>query len=41
MAKDEGVTEVLKWRDQLGWAQRMNSTRNRAEEIALNEIIFN
>ena len=40
MAKDEGVDEVLKRRDQLGWVQRMNSIRNRAEEVVLNEIIY-
>ncbi|MBQ7698753.1 MAG: TnpV protein [Clostridia bacterium] len=41
MAKDEGVDEVLKRHDQLGWVQRMNSIRNRAEEVVLNEIIYN
>ena len=40
MAKDEGVDEALKRRDQLGWVQRMNSIRNRAEEVVLNEIIY-
>ena len=40
MAKDEGVTEELKRRDQMAWVQRMNSVRNRAEEIALNELIY-
>lgn len=40
MAKDEGVDEVLKRRDQLGWVQRMNSIRKRAEEIVLDEIIY-
>ena len=38
-AKAEGVTEALKRSDQLGWVQRMNSIRNRAEEVMLNEII--
>ena len=41
MAKDEGVDEAVKRRDQLGYVQRMNSIRNRAEEIVLNEIIYN
>ena len=41
MAKDEGVDEVLKRRDQLGWVQRMNSIRHRAEEIVLNNLINN
>ena len=40
MAKDEGVTESLKATNQLGWVQRMNNIRNRAEEVVLNEIIF-
>ena len=40
MAKDEGVDEALKRRDQLDWVQRMNSIRNRAEEVVLNEIIY-
>lgn len=40
MAKDEGVTEELKRRDQLDWVGRMNSIRNRAEEIVLREVIF-
>ena len=39
MAKDECVDEALKRRDQLGWVQRMNSIRNRAGEIVINEII--
>ena len=39
-AKEEGVTEELKWEDQLGWVQRMNNIRNRAEEVVLNEIIY-
>ena len=41
MAKAEGVDEAMKRRDQLGWVQRINSIRNRAEEIVLNEIIYN
>ena len=40
MAKDEGVDEALKRYDQLGWVQKMNSIRNRAEEVVLNEIIY-
>ena len=40
MAKDECVDEALKRRDQLGWVQKMNSIRNRAEEVVLNEIIY-
>jgi hypothetical protein len=39
-AKAEGVTEAIKQSDQLSWVQRMNSIRNRAEEVILNEIIY-
>ena len=38
--REEGVTEALKRADQLGWVQRMNNIRNRAEEVVLNEIIY-
>ena len=37
MAKQEGVTEALKAADQMEWVRRMNSIRNRAEEIAALE----
>ena len=40
LAKAEGVTEQLKAEDQMEWVRRMNSIRNRAEEIVLNELIF-
>ncbi len=40
MAKTEGVTEVLKRQDQMEWVQRMNSIRNRAEEIVRNDLIY-
>ena len=39
MAKAEGVTESLKARDQMLWAQRMNNIRQRAEEAAIVEIV--
>lgn len=41
MAKNEGVTETLKQQDQMLWVQRMNSVRNRAEEIVLQNMIYN
>ena len=41
MQEAEGVTEALKAADQLEWVRRMNSIRNRAEEIILREIVFN
>ena len=40
LAAAEGVTESLKARDQLEWLRRMNSIRNRAEEIVISEIIY-
>lgn len=40
MAKNEGVTEALKAADQMEWVARMNSIRNRAEEIVLSELIY-
>lgn len=40
MAKKENVTEELKANNQLEWVQQMNNIKNRAEEIAYNEIIF-
>ena len=41
LAADEGVTESLKARNQMEWVRRMNSIRNRAEEIVKNELIYN
>lgn len=40
MREAEGVTEALKAADQLEWVRRMNSIRNRAEEIIKSELIF-
>ena len=39
-AKAEGVTEALKRQDQMEWVQRMNSIRNRAEDIVRNDLIY-
>ena len=39
MAGAEGVTEQLKAENQMEWVQRMNSIRNRAEEIVYSELI--
>ena len=36
----EGVTEKLKVTDQMAWIGSMNSIRNRAEEIILQELIY-
>ena len=40
MQEAECVTEALKAADQLEWVRRMNSIRNRAEEIIKSELIF-
>ena len=40
MAKQEGVTEALKAADQMAWVRRINSIRNRAEEIILTELVY-
>ena len=40
MQEAEGVTEALRAADQLEWVRRMNSIRNRAEEIIKTELIF-
>ena len=40
LAAAEGVTEDLKSRDQMEWVQRMNSIRNRAEEVVMNDLIY-
>ena len=40
MQEAEGVTEALKAANQLDWVRRMNSIRNRAEEIIQKELIF-
>ncbi len=40
MAKKEGVTEQLKSDDWLGWLQKMNSIRSRAEEVVLHDLVY-
>ena len=40
MADAEGINEEMKARDQMDWVSRMNSIRSRAEEIVLQEIIY-
>lgn len=40
LAKQESVNEELKTNNQLEWVQRMNSIKNRAEEIVFNELIY-
>ena len=40
LAKQEGVTEELKRRDQMAWVSAMNNIRKRTEEIVLNDLIY-
>lgn len=40
LAKQEGVTEKLKARDQMKWIRRMNGIRKRAEEIVIHDLIY-
>lgn len=40
MANQEGITELLKEENQMEWVRRMNSIRNRAEEIIMKELIL-
>jgi hypothetical protein len=39
-AATEGITEQLKAADQLAWVGRMNSIRDRAEEVVLSELVY-
>ena len=40
-AERESVTEELKAEDQMEWVRRMNSIRDRVEEIIYSELIYN
>ena len=40
MAKDAGIDEELKARDQMAWVGAMNTIRQQAEEIVLEEMIY-
>lgn len=40
MAKEQGVTEALKARDQMEWVRRMNAIRAAAEEAVLKEVVY-
>ena len=39
LAQQEGIAEQLKAENQMEWVTRMNSIRNRADEIVLSELI--
>ena len=40
MKAQEGMTEALKAADQMEWVRRMNSIRNRADELVLHEFVY-
>jgi len=40
LAEREGVTEQLKAENQMLWVKKMNSIRNRAEEIVNHDLIY-
>lgn len=40
LAKQEGVNEEIKARDQMAWIGAMENIQNRAREVVLNEIIY-
>ena len=41
LAEQEGVNEELKSQNQIEWMQKMNNIKNRAEEIVMNDLIYN
>lgn len=40
MAKQEGVTEQLKAKDQMAWVRKMQSIRSRAEEVIFHDYVY-
>jgi len=40
IAERDGITEQLKANDQMKWVGLMNNIRHCAEEIVLNELIY-
>ena len=36
----EGISEDLKSYDQMEWVRRMNSIRNRVDEVVLTEVVY-
>ena len=41
LSEKEGVTEALKEENQMLWVQRMNNIRGQAEEMILDQLIYN
>ena len=39
LAQQEGITEKMKAENQMEWIVRINSIRNRVDEIVLSELI--
>ena len=40
MAQEQGITEQLKAEDQMAWVSAMNIIRSAAEEVVMQEIMF-
>ena len=40
LARQEGVDEALKARNQLLWIQKMNGLRQQAEEIVMEDVLY-
>ena len=40
MMQQEDINKTLKASNQLEWGRRMNSIRNRAEEIVFTELVY-
>ena len=40
MAQAQGITEQLKAEDQMAWVGAMNNIRSAAEEVVMQEIMF-
>lgn len=40
LAKQEGITEQLKAKNQIEWVQRMNNIRNRAEDVVQDKLLY-
>ena len=40
MTRQEGISEALKFTDQMKWVRCMNSIQNRAEEMVLSELVY-
>ncbi len=41
MAREQGVSEELKARDQMRWVGLMNNVRQSAEELVLRDLVYN